>query len=116
LLLAAFPVLLITLSRGAIIAFAVSLIALGFLSRDRIRTALLLLGVVLIAGGFAVTAGQSQTNFIITRYTLYSQGGNPSNELLSGRQTIWNSAIDYLNGDPNRWAVGGGLDDFKRYE
>jgi O-antigen ligase len=110
-LLAAFPVLLLTLSRGSIAGFAVALAVFVVVEQRRIAWNLrLAIGVVAVGGAFALTIGQAQTEFIVSNFERYQYNTNGQ---LSGREGIWEQAFHYLDEEPSRWVVGGGLDDFR---
>lgn len=107
----AVPVLLSTLARGAMIAFVCTLVALAIVDRQRIRGILIAAGVLLLGAAWAVTGGRAQTDFIFGNL----ERNTTANARLSGRESIWEGAFNYLAEDPSRWFVGGGLDDFRKY-
>lgn len=111
-LLSAIPVLLITLSRSSIAAFIVSLTALLFLDRARMRGVATALIVVAVAVAWAATVGQSQITALEQSFSRYPGDRNAA---LSGRETIWTAAQDFLAADKRRWVVGGGLDSFRDF-
>jgi hypothetical protein len=105
------PVLLVTLSRGAIVAFLGSLLALSVFDRERGR-GLRYAGFVAAASAvWAATLGRTQTDQILQTLTRYN--GN-RDAVLSGRISIWDQAREYLFG-AGHWFWGGGLDDFKSF-
>ena len=110
----AIPVLLITLARGAMIAFAVSLIVLAIADSRRAETLATILAVAVLGVVWANTGGQSQVNTIQQNTFSASKSGN-TNAQLSGRVDIWSSAFAFLNANQSRWAVGGGLDSFRDF-
>lgn len=107
-----FPVLLITLARGAMVAFAVTLVFLAIFDRRRVETLALVALVIVLGVAWADTGGQSEVRFIDQRFQQYRFDQNAQ---LSGRQTIWEQGGQYLNADQKRWVIGGGLDDFRTY-
>ena len=110
----AFPVLLITLARGAIVAYAVSLVVLAVIDGRRLETlatvaAVIVLGVVWINSG-----GQQQANSIQqSTFTTYKT--SDTNSQFSGRISIWDTGFRYLNENSSRWLIGGGLDDIRTF-
>lgn len=110
-LLAAFPVLLLTLARGAMIAFAVTLLLLAVMDRSLVRGLALSTAVIGSAAIWAFTAGRGQVDILVENYT---RAGADTNSQLSGRESIWDGAVSYLSND-SRLLFGGGLDDFKDY-
>jgi O-antigen ligase len=108
----AFPVLLITLARGAMVAFALTLVFLAILDGRRAETLLVLCVVVALGVAWATTGGQSQVQSIEQR--LAQEQFDP-NAQLSGRLSIWQQAFQFLNEDKQRWVIGGGLNSFKSF-
>jgi O-antigen ligase len=108
----AFPVLLITLARGAMVAFAVTLVFLAILDARRAETLLVLCVVIVLGVAWATTAGQSQVQSIEQRL---AQEQFNQNAVLSGRLSIWQQAFQFLNADKQRWVIGGGLNSFKSF-
>lgn len=107
----AFPVLLATLSRGSLATFAVVLVAFAVLERQRFRNALIVLGVVVCAVGWILTAGKGEEQQIVTSLQV-TQGS--TNAQLNGRISVWDTAWQYLD-TSNHLLVGGGLDDFRNF-
>jgi O-antigen ligase len=108
----ALPVLFISVSRGGIAAFAAGVAVMLVFGRDR-RHVLITLGAVLVLGGiWGATAGQRDVSLVWERVGRYEQDPNAA---LSGRSTIWEQAQRYLDEEPSRIFIGGGLDDFKGY-
>jgi O-antigen ligase len=101
------PVLLVTFSRGSIIAFGVTLAALAVLYHRRLEGVLIAAGTALAGLVWSLTAGNSAATFLLENL---SQRQGDANSQLSGRLDIWDRTFDYLNADPARWLVGGGLD------
>lgn len=106
------PVMLITLSRSGILAFAAGLVVLALTDRARLRGARVALLTLMFAAIWAMTLGRSQFGSIVDTVAGYSQDPNAS---LSGRPAIWNQAVNFLTDGHQRWIVGGGLDSFRTY-
>ena len=109
-LFASVPLLLLTVSRGATVAFLVSLLLLLILDRRAARGMRMAFGVLAVAAVLVTTVGQTQLRFFET--TLLE---NDTNVALNGRQDIWKNATQFLADKPSRWVVGGGLDAFRSY-
>jgi hypothetical protein len=108
----AFPVLLITLARGAMVAFAVTLVFLAILDGRKAETLVVLCVVIGLGVAWATTGGQSQVQVIEQRL---AQNQFNTNGQLSGRVTIWQQSLQFLNADKQRWLIGGGLDSFRSF-
>lgn len=105
------PVLLITLSRTSLIAFAVGLVALVALDRRRLSGFAILGFVGVVAALWAKTGGYSQVSFLLDRA---EQNPGDINAQLSGRAAVWDQAMVYLD-QGRHWFVGGGLDAFQQF-
>ena len=111
-LLAAFPVELITLARGSLIALLCGLGALTLLDRQAgrgIRTLLVVFGAGVL---WTATLGRHQADILVTSF--HSTSGD-TNATLSGRSVIWDEVPRFLDQGDHRWLIGGGLDSFKAY-
>lgn len=111
-LLAAVPVLLITMARASMIALVCGLAALAVLDRRGARGARVALGVVGAAAIWTATIGRPQADILVTN--LQSTSGD-ANATLSGRSAIWEEVPRFLDQSDQSWLVGGGLDSFKAY-
>jgi hypothetical protein len=111
-LLAAFPVELITLARGSLIALLCGLGALTLLDRQAgrgVRTLLAVLGAGVL---WTATLGREQADILLTNFQNTS---GDTNATLSGRSVIWSEIPKFLDQGDHRWLIGGGLDSFKAY-
>jgi hypothetical protein len=111
-LVAAFPVELITLARGSLIALLCGLGALTMLDRQAGRGVRTLLGVLAAGVLWTATLGRHQADILLTNF--HSTSGD-TNATLSGRSVIWNEVPKFLDQGHHRWLVGGGLDSFKAF-
>jgi O-antigen ligase len=111
-LLASFPIMLITLARGSLIALLCSLIALAVLDRQAGRGARTVLGVLVAGVAWTATVGRGQADILLT--SLRSTSGD-TNATLSGRRVIWDEVPVFLDQGHQRWLFGGGLDSFKSH-
>jgi hypothetical protein len=111
-LLAAFPVELITLARGSLIALLCGLVALALLDRQAGRGMRTVLGVLGAGVVWTATLGHQQADILLTNFQ--STSGD-TNATLSGRSVIWDEVPRFLDQGHHRWLVGGGLDSFKTY-
>jgi O-antigen ligase len=111
-LLASFPVLLITMARASIVALVCGLAAFAVLDRRAARGARIALGVVAAAALWTATIGRQEADTLITN--LQSTSGD-TNATLSGRSVIWEEVPRFLDQGDHRWLTGGGLDSFKSY-
>ena len=109
-LVLAFPMILVTLSRTAMIGFLVGLLVFFIFSERSLRGVLTVLAAVGVSVLFATTLGQQQTDFLVENFQRY---GNNSNAQLSGRESIWAAVLDFLGNEPGRVYFGGGLDSFR---
>jgi len=103
------PALLVTLNRGSMVGVLVALLVFAALTQRRVRAIGLVLVVVLVAIGFALTLGDQEAQLLVENY---QQAGADQNAQLSGRESIWDAVFAFLEAEPHRWWVGGGLASF----
>jgi hypothetical protein len=112
LLLASFPIMLITLARGSLIALLCSLAALALLDRRAGRGARTVLAALAVGVVWTATLGRGQADILLT--SLQSTSGD-TNATLSGRSVIWDEVPVFLDQTHQGWLFGGGLDSFKSH-
>jgi hypothetical protein len=111
-LLASFPIMLITLARGSLVALMCSLAALAVLDRRAVRGARTVVGVLVVGVVWTLTVGRGQADILLT--SLQSTSGD-TNATLSGRSVIWDEVPVFLDQGHQRWLFGGGLDSFRAH-